>query len=241
MDKGWSTKEAFERFSRDVLVKESLVRADKAIIRRAELDIEYSSVKAPFSGRAGRRLVDPGNLVTANGTPSDTTLVVINQIDPIKVEFAVPQQDLRHIRDAHGKTPLDLEVVLGGDRETKLSGKLWLVDNTIDPSTGMILLQGTIENPDHILWPGHYVKVGVTLGTTPSTLVIPSEAIAMGQQGPFVFLVTPESKLKKQLVTVGRTVGPDTVVTAGLEPGQRVVIEGQAGLQSGMDVRAETR
>jgi multidrug efflux system membrane fusion protein len=240
-DQGWTTKEDYDRYVRNVAIKESLVKTDEAIIGRAQLDIEYSSVKAPFSGRTGRRLVDPGNLVVANGGPSDPTLVVINQIDPIKVEFAVPQQDLQHIREAHRSDPLDLEVLLGGDRETVLTGKLWLVDNKIDTSTGMILLHGMIDNPDQILWPGQYVKVRVRVGTSPSTLVIPSEAISLGQQGPFVFTVTQASKSKKQLVTVGRTVGSETVIKAGLQPGQKVVIEGQAGLQSGMAVRAEVR
>ena len=240
-DDGWVSKEDHDLFRRDVAIKESLVKADEAGIERAWLDIDYSSVKAPFAGRTGRRLVDPGNLVMASGGPADTTLVVINQIDPIKVEFAVPQQDLRHIQEANRADPLDLEVVLGGDRKTVLNGKLWLVDNEIDTATGMILLHGMIDNPDHVLWPGHYVKVGLTVGTSPNTLVISSEAISLGQQGPFVFTVTQDSKLKKQLVAVGRSVGNDTVITSGLKPGQRVVVEGPAGLRSGMEVQAEVR
>ena len=238
---GGVSQEAYDRFRSEVAVKKSLVSADKANIKHAELDVEYSAVKAPFAGRSGRRLVDPGNLVTVNGAPSDTTLVVINQIDPIKVEFAVPQQDLQHIRDAHSANPLDLEVALGGDRDTTLNGKLWLIDNQIDTDSGMILLDGMIDNPDQILWPGQYVKVRVTMGTSPNTLVIPSEAISLGQQGPFVFAVSEDSKLKKQLVTLGRAVGGDTLVTAGLKAGQQVVVEGLAGLQSGMAVQAEVR
>jgi multidrug efflux pump subunit AcrA (membrane-fusion protein) len=101
----------------------------------------------------------------------------------------------------------------------------------------MILLNRTIDNPNQTLWPGQYATARVTMGTAPNTLVIPSAAISLGQQGPFVFAVTDDSKLKKLLVTLGRAVGNDTLVTAGLKAGQQVVVEGLAGLQSGIAVR----
>ncbi len=239
VDKGFVARETYDLYRRDVAVKESLVRSDEATIRRAELDMEYSAVKAPFAGRAGRRLVDPGNFVMAGGSDADTILVVINQIDPIKVEFAVPQPDLQPIRKAHGATPLALQVALGGDGETTHDGTLWLIDNQIDTGTGMILLHGMVDNPDHTLWPGQLVNVRVKVGTASKTLSVPSAAVFRGQQGPYVFTVGPDSKLEKQLVTLGRTLGHATIVTAGLKAGQHVVVEGSPGLQSGMVVQAD--
>ena len=213
------------------------VAADRASVALARVNLDYCSIDAPFKGRTGQRLIDPGNLVTASGGPSDPTLVVINRIDPIKIIFAVPEKDLQRIRAANRPKTLAVEVIVPNDKNRIFKGELWLIDNRIDPATGMIEMEGKLPNKENVLWPGQFVNVAIRIGTLPDTLTVPTAAIALGQRGPFLFTVSAEGMTEMRLIGTGESAGSDTIVTHGLKAGERVVIEGQMGLQSGMRVK----
>ncbi len=234
------TEDDFDRYRTTVAALEAEVKADRAAIALAQLDLDYCFIRAPFDGRAGRRLVDPGNLVTAGGGSGDPTLVVVKQIDPIKVMFAVPERDLPRIREADRAKTLGLEVVVSDREKRPFEGSLWLVDNQVDTSTGMIVLEGMLPNPERLLWPGQFVAVRLRVATRPDALVVPSAAISVGQQGSFVFIVSDKSKVERRLIETDAALGNETIVSGGVRAGERVVVEGQAGLQSGMQVEPRT-
>ena len=230
------TRDVYEGYRTSAAALQAEVEADRASIALAQINLDYCSINAPFSGRAGQRLIDPGNLVTANGGPSDPTLVVINQIDPIKTIFAVPEKDLQRIRAANNARTLPIEVTLPNQENRVYNGELWLIDNRIDPATGMIEMEAKLQNQEGILWPGQFVNVSIRIGTQPDTLVVPTAAIVLGQRGSFLFTVSTDDRAEMRLIRTGESVGNDTIVTHGLKAGERVVIEGQEGLQSGMQV-----
>ncbi len=231
------SRDAFDGYRTSAAALKAQVAADRASIALARVNLDYCSIVAPFSGRAGQRLIDPGNLVTASGGPSDPTLVVINRIDPVKIIFAVPEKDLQRIRAANRPKTLAIEVTVPNDSNRIFRGELWLIDNQIDPATGMIEMEGKLPNKESLLWPGQFVNVAIRIGTQPDTLTVPTAAIALGQRGPFLFTVSAEGITEMRLIGTGELAGSDTIVTHGLKAGERVVIEGQMGLQSGMHVK----
>jgi membrane fusion protein, multidrug efflux system len=228
------SKDAYDRYGATAAALKAAVKKDRAAIRLAAINLGYCSIKSPFAGRAGRRLVDPGNLVTAEGGPADPTLVVINQIDPIKVIFAVPEQDLMRIRNAKDLT---LSVVIPGEKLAPFPGKLWLIDNLVDTGSGMIEMEGMLPNPKRILWPGQFVRVRLQVATLPDVTLVPSTAISKGQVGSYVFTVGKDGTVKKQPIKTGGIIENRTIVHDGLTAGQQVVVEGKIGLQSGAQVK----
>lgn len=237
------TRDVYDGYRTSAASLQAQVEADRAAIALAQINLDYCAIYAPFSGRSGKRMIDPGNLVTASGGPSDPTLVTINRIDPIKVLFAVPEKDLQRIRLVNrDKTKaLSLEVTLPEEGGQAYKGELWLINNRIDPATGMIEMEGKLPNPDDMLWPGQFVEVTIRIGTLPDTLTVPSSAIALGQHGPFVYIVSEDGKAEMRLVETGESGGAVTVISKGLKTGERVVVEGREGLQSGMLVKVGTR
>ena len=231
------SRDAYDGYRTSAAALKAQVAADRASIALARVNLDYCSIVAPFSGRAGQRLIDPGNLVTASGGLSDPILVVINRIDPIKTIFAVPEKDLQRIRAANSAKTLGIEVIVPNDNNRVFSGELWLIDNRIDPATGMIEMEGKLPNQEGMLWPGQFVNVAIQIGTQSDTLTVPTAAIALGQRGPFLFTVSADGITEMRLIGTGESAGSDTIVTHGLKAGERVVVEGQVGLQSGMHVK----
>jgi membrane fusion protein, multidrug efflux system len=231
------SRDAYDGYRTSAAALKAQVAADRASIALARINLNYCSIDAPFSGRAGQRLIDPGNLVTASGGPSDPTLVVIKQINPIKILFAVPEKDLQRIRAANRPKTLSIEVIVPNDGNRLFSGELWLIDNRVDPATGMIEMEGKLPNQEGMLWPGQFVNVAIQIGTQSDTLTVPTAAIALGQRGPFLFTVSDDGITEMRLIGTGESAGNDTIVTHGLKAGERVVVEGQVGLQSGMHVK----
>ncbi len=210
--------------------------ADRASVETARLNLQFATIRAPISGRAGSLLVKEGNLVRAGGQP----LVTINQIHPILVRFAVPVVHLPLLRK-YGNAALPVDVRPGGNAATTdpTKGTLSFVDNAVDTLTGTILLKARFENQDGALWPGEFVNVGLTLFTQPNALVVPSPAIVQGQQGPFVFVVKADGSAEMRPVVIGRVAGDLTVVDRGLAPGESVVTDGQLRLTAGAHVQVK--
>jgi len=208
------------------------VRSDSAAVSRARLDLDRASVRAPISGRAGAVLLKEGNVARAAG---GEPLVVINQIAPILVRFAVPATQLGAIRGANAGLPVVATPV--GDTARPVAGLLIFVDNAVDSMTGTILLKASFPNRERSLWPGGLVRVSLTVAVEKGALVVPVSAVLTGQQGSSVYVVEDSNRVSLRKVTVTRTTDSLAILTTGVNPGDRVVALGQVRLTDGATVQ----
>ena len=215
---------------------QAVVRASRASLENVRLQLEYCYIHSPLDGRTGNIHVKEGNIIKAN----DAVLVEINQIHPIYVAFSIPEQDLQEIRRQMARGELLVEAWIPDDRDGPERGRLTFVDNAVDRTTGTIRLKGTFLNEKNRLWPGQFVDVVVILDTERDAIVAPSQAIQMGQDGPYAFVVTPELTAEHRKLTVGRSLNGETVVTEGLAPGEKVVTDGALRLLSGVKVEIKS-
>ena len=213
--------------------QKALVQADAAAVESAKVQLTYTAIRAPIEGRTGNLLIHQGNVVKANdiGNP----LVVINRVHPINVVFAVAERFLDQIKTARAKGPLTVEATPQG-QSVVARGTLSFVNNTVDTTTGTIQLKATFDNADNALWPGQFATITLTVRTEPNSLVVPSQAIQTGQQGQYVFVVKPDSTVESRPVVVAFANGPITIIRTGVQPGERVVTDGQLRLVPGTRV-----
>jgi len=224
--------DADERTSRAASQK-ATVQADEAAVERARLNLQYCRITAPMSGRTGSLMVKVGNIVKAN---DDKPMVVIQQIEPILVAFALPQQHLGQVRQRMQQAVMPAEASAPDDKTPAHPGKLVFIDNAVDTSTGTIALKAEFPNQDRALWPGEFVNVALTLGVDQGAVVAPSQAVQSSQAGDFVFVIKDDQTVDMRPVTVERTAGERAVIAKGLEPGERVVVDGQLRLAPGTRV-----
>jgi multidrug efflux system membrane fusion protein len=211
---------------------EALVRADEAAVQNARLNLGYTKITSPVNGRTGSFMLHEGNVVQANSS----TLLVINQIQPIYVSFTVPQQQLPEIKRYMAAGKLTVDAVPSGERRPA-QGVVTFIDNAVEPTTGTIRLKATCSNDDKRLWPGQFVNVALTLATETDAIVAPSAAVQTGQQGQaYVFVVKPDSTVEVRRVAVARTQGSDSIIKTGLQTGEKVVTDGQQRLVAGTKV-----
>jgi multidrug efflux system membrane fusion protein len=213
---------------------EATLQWDRSAVENAKLQLGYASIRSPIDGRTGNLLVHQGNLIKAND--ADHPLVVINQVRPIYVSFSVPEQELPAIRRYMASGNLKVEAITLGREGRQPLGDLTFVDNAVDRTTGTVELKATFTNADNALWPGQFVNVVLTLTTEPNAVVVPSQAIQTGQQGPYVFVVKPDLTVESRPIVVHRTIERETVIEKGLAPGERVVTDGQVRLVPGAKV-----
>lgn len=232
-DKNFVSKEDYTRTQTNLAAAQATVRADEAAVKNARLQLTYATIYSPLDGVAGQILLQRGNMIKANDT---NPLVVINQVNPIYVEFAVPERYLPTIRKSMAVRPLTVQAAPEGDEKAMAGGTLSFIDNSVDTATGTIKLKATFANSDRKLWPGQFVKVKLLLGEEENALVVPSQAVQNGPEGAFVFVIKPDRTAAMQPVTVARTTGAETVIAKGLEPGEPVVIDGQSRLTTGAKV-----
>jgi multidrug efflux system membrane fusion protein len=207
--------------------------ADEAAVQTARLNLEYTEIRAPIDGRTGDLLVHAGNLVKPD---ADTAMVVINQVHPVYVAFAIPEQKLPDVREFMAEHKLAVQVSLPEQQGPIESGELSFVDNSVDAKTGTINLKGQFANTDARLWPGEFVNTTLVLREHPGAILVPSQAVQTGQQGSFVFVVQPDMKAAIRPVVIGESIDNQTVVTSGLKPGETVVTDGQLRLIPGATV-----
>jgi multidrug efflux system membrane fusion protein len=213
------------------------IEADQAVVDNAQIQLNYTVIRAPMDGRTGSLLVHAGSAVKARDDSG--AMVMINQIHPVYVTFAVPQKYLGDIKRYMEQGALKVGAIPQGQDADPIRGELTFVNNTVDPATASIQLKATFANADNRLWPGQFLGVLLTLTTEPNAVVVPTQAIQTGQQGSFVFVIKPDLTVETRAVATERTVGPDAVVRSGLTPGERVVADGQVRLVPG--VRVEIR
>jgi multidrug efflux system membrane fusion protein len=235
-DRGLIPRDQYETQLATANALKATTAADEAAVAGARLNLQYTRITAPASGRTGALLVHKGDLVQANGT---TSLVVINQLAPIYVTFPVAGKSLDDIRRAQRSTPLKVlaRVTSSGSEDGgSETGRLTFIDNAVDPQTGTIKLKGTFANGDRSLWPGEFLDVTLVLRTEPRAVVVPSVAVQTSQQGQFVFLVDGDRKAQVRPVTVSRVDGDESVIASGLTAGDVVVTDGQLRLVPGSRV-----
>ena len=213
-------------------------KAEQANVENARVQLSYTTIRSPIAGKTGNLAVTQGNLVRANDT---TAMVTITTASPIYVTFSVPERDLVRIRQATGKEGLEVQGEVPGDEATPVKGKLSLVDNTVDPATGTVRLKATFINDDRRLYPGQFVNVVLTLGITNQATVVPSQAVQVGQDKSFVYVVKPDNTAEMRTVKTGTTIESMTVIEDGLKPGEQVVTDGQLRIVPGGKVQAKSR
>lgn len=217
-----------------VAAGQAALDSDKAQVEVARLNLGYCTITAPIDGRLGARLVDKGNLVHATG---NTTLVNITQIKPIFVSFTLPQNTLDELSRQQKRRPLAVDAVADDNATTLAEGTLTLVDNMVDQSTGTIHLKAQFDNQDERLWPGEFVNVRVMLSVRHHVPTVPEQTVLEGADGRFVYVIKPDNTVERRVVEVAAVENGKAVIAKGLEPGERVVIEGQYRLNNGATIR----
>jgi multidrug efflux system membrane fusion protein len=228
--RGIATREQVDTSRTAVAALNATVEADKAAVENAKVQLQYATITAPISGRTGALMVHEGNLVRANDT---APLVVINQVAPVSVTFAIPEARLPELKKYMAGGALRVTANPPNDDSPPAVGRISFIDNSVDQTTGTIKVKGTFPNTDRRLWPGQYVNVVVTLTMDPGAIVVPSVAVQAGQQGSYVFVVNAEQKVDLRPVTVKRTGATETVIESGLKPGETVVTDGHLRLVPG--------
>ena len=231
-EKQYVTAQQYEQVRTNAAATQATLAGSRAAVDEARLNLQYATIRAPITGRTGSLLLREGNLVRANATQP---LVTINQIRPILVRFAVPAPNLPLLQEHHGKNIVVRAEASGGGEPSE--GALTFIDNAVDTATGTILLKGRFPNDDGALWPGAFVNVRLQLYVEPNALVVPASAIVAGQQGSFVFVIQKDSSAATKPVTVSRTVGDYAIVNGDIQPGDRVVTDGQIRLRQGAKVQ----
>jgi membrane fusion protein, multidrug efflux system len=236
VQKQYVSREQYDQIKTNADAAESVVDADKAAVDNAKVQLSYCYIYTPVNGRVGALLVNEGNLVRVNdGTP----LVVINQINPINVTFAVPEQHLADLKRHMAEGRLKVDARFPSDEGRPEQGALAFVDNAVDRSTGTIKLKAEFTNQERRLWPGQFVNIALTLATQADAVVVPSEAIQVGQEGQHVFVVKEDKRVEVRPVTIGQTNEGEAIIAKGLAAGEQIVREGQFLL--GPDSRIEVK
>lgn len=231
--KDYVTKSQADQAAANAAALAAVVEADKATVETQKFNLENATIRAPISGKTGSLLVRAGNLVRAGATPP---LVVINQIRPILVRFAVPDREFPTVqRYAKGKALPARAIHSNGDGSAAV-GSLSFVDNGVDSLTGTVVLKARFDNGDRQLWPGQFVRVELELFSDDGAVLVPSTAVQTSQSGTFVFTLDDKGKAVVRPVTVGRQVGERTVIEKGITVGERVVTDGQGKLAPGSKV-----
>ncbi len=229
--KGIVSQEQGDQAQTKVLTLEATVQADLAAVESAKLALGFCSIRAPFTGRTGEILSDLGNLIKAN---ADGAMVTINRIDPILVSFTVAGQHLAEIRrhQQSGK----LKVLVEQPGQLPLSGQLVFIDNSVDPTTGVIRLKAELPNTGLRLWPGQLLSIRLHLTDRADCIVVPSQAVQMGQKGAYVYVIKEDDSAELRSVSPGMRVEGMTEMASGVQTGERVVIDGQMLLDNGIKV-----
>jgi multidrug efflux system membrane fusion protein len=202
---------------------EATVAADRALLEQAKIQLEFTRIQAPISGRTGSLAIKPGNLVAA-GAGGAAPLVTINSTDPILVSFSIPERQLEDIRRNQNEKEMRIEILQDRSGPVAADGKLVFIDNTVTPQTGTVVLKTRVSNKQELLWPGQFVNVRIVLRIEPDAVVVPEVAVHPGQQGTFVYTVD-EGRARIQLVKVSRQIGSEVVIAEGIKVGDLVLTE----------------
>src|SRR6266571_268523 len=245
VERGVVSREQYDQFRTNADALKATIEADKAVIHSAEegikadeanlanakLQLSYCSIHSPMDGRTGSLMVQAGNIIKANDVP----IVVIQQVEPIRATFAVPEQQFADIKKYSEAGTLRVETLIPGDQQP-IQGTISFLDNTVDPTTGTIKLKGVFSNADKRLWQGQFLNVILTFTVQSDAIFVPSSAVQTGQAGTYVFVISDDLTVQSRPVTMGRSLEGETVIGSGLQAGERVVTDGQLRLVPGARV-----
>ncbi len=234
LKRGVGSREQYDQARAAAASLKATVEADKAAVETAKLNLLYTQIRSPINGRTGNLIMHAGNLIKAD---ADTAMVVINQIQPIYVQFGIPEKDLAEVRKYMADRELSVDATIPGQSGPPEHGGLSFIDNAVDNATGMIQLKGLFSNEDKRLWPGEFVNATLTLTEHPNAILIPSQAVQTGQNGTFVFVVDARLSVEARPVVVGDSLEGETVIERGLKAGETVVTDGQLRLRPGSKVK----
>jgi membrane fusion protein, multidrug efflux system len=231
---GYQSRQSYDQQKALVAQLNAALKGDQAQIDNAKLNLAYADIRAPIGGRLGARLVDVGNVVRAS---SDTVLVTINQIQPIFVNFTVPEDRLDAIRQRQSAAPLAVTALSGDGKMVLGRGKLTFIDNAVDKTSGTIVLKALFANKRERLWPGEFVTVRLVLQILHAVPTVPAQTVEQGPHGYFAYVIKPGMTVARRAISVETMENGVAVVTKGLSPGDRVVVDGQYRLTDGARVR----
>src|SRR5512132_3038736 len=234
--KDFASKQQLDAAQTGVSAAEATVKADQAAVNGAQVQLSYTTIRAPIEGRLGTIAFKLGNTVRSGDA---APLVTINQLRPIYVAFSVAERYLAELQTAMAAGPLPVSVTIPGHKDAAPKGQVSYLENAIDSESGTVSVKATFGNQDEALWPGQFVNAVVQLRVEPNALVVPSQAVQQGQNGAYVFVIKPDDSVELRPVTIDRTVGGDKVVASGLAAGERVVTDGQMRLSPGAKVEIQ--
>src|SRR6516165_6216912 len=209
------------------------IAADDAAIANAQTQLDYTQIKAPISGVAGLRQVDIGNIVNS---ATQTGIVSIAQVEPIAVIFTAPEDQLPYISEAQALSPLKVIAITTDGKKVLAEGKLAVINNQVDTTSGTIRLKAVFDNKDHALWPGQSVSTRLLVKTLKDATVVPDDAVQHGVSGLYAYVVNADNKAELRKVKVSQSIDGRSVVDEGLKPGERVITGGQFKVQPGTTV-----
>ena len=224
----------FDNAQSTALAAKATVQADEAAVDAARINREFCDIRSPIDGRAGKRLVDVGNVVA----PGTTRLLVIQRQDPIYVEFTVPEASLPQVRRFKEAGTLKVSASFADDPAKSREGEFDFLDSGVQQDSGTVRMRAILDNKDRLFWPGQFVNVRLLLDTLKQAVLVPNEVLQVGQKGPFVFVVKADSTVEMRPVKPGQRQGEDLVISEGLKPGETVVVTGQIGLAPGAKIIA---
>jgi membrane fusion protein, multidrug efflux system len=238
--RGVASAQKLEDVKTSVAVYEATVRASEATVENARVNLNYTTIRAPITGRTGSVALKRGNVVKAVDTaPTVMPLVTITQLRPIYVTFTVPERHLADLRAAMAEAQVAVVATIPSQPQAPVTGTLTFIDNQVDVATGTISLKAKFANDDDRLWPGQFVNVTLTLGIQANAVVVPSVAVQVGPNGPYVFVIRQDSTVELRLIKPDRIAGDKTVIASGLAADERVVVDGQLRLGNGTRVNAQ--
>jgi multidrug efflux system membrane fusion protein len=225
---GFATQQTVDNETAQVQMLKAAIEGDQAAIEAAQVNLDFTTLKTPFPGVVSLRQIDLGNLVSPAAI-----IGTVTQIEPIAVDFTLPQSDLPELRAAARKGPPSVLVYGEADNELLAKGQLEVINNQVDQTTGTIKLKARFENKDHKLWPGAFVQAAVIVRTEPDALTVPSDAIQRGPNGVYVWMVSSDQTAHRHPIGIGEDQHGVTLITNGLKEGDRVVVAGQYNLVEG--------
>jgi len=233
------SQQDFDKFKTDLVSSEAKVRLENANLELAKINLGYCYIRSPIYGLTGKRRVDVGNVVMGNDGP---TLVNIKTIDPLYIDFTIAETELSNVRNAMKAGKLNVQVFANNEEDVFYSGELEMLDNSVDNTTGTVSLRAIVGNNERALWPGEFVKVRLILGTKKEAVLVPYEAVQLGQKRSYLFVIKPDNTAEVRLLKTGSRQKDYLVIEDGVKVGEKVVTSGQLGLSPGatvMDVTGE--
>ncbi len=234
----FASQQSVDQLTAKVGVDRALIEADKAFIRTAETNLSYTTIAAPFAGRIGLRAVDPGNIVKANDTSA--FIATLTQQHPIGLVFTLPEAQLSAIREAQRAGDVPVTAMDQDGKKPIARGKLQVIDNQVDQTTGTIRLKAVFDNRDEALWPGQYTPVQVQAGVRKNAVTVPTAALQRGPNGLFVWVATPEMRASMAAIETGPAFEGATVVQKGLKGGDLVIVSNTYRLQPNARIELNT-